>query len=119
MLFSLNMTSYSVGILSELVACLYLSLQGFRILRRRYITGKNTNRAEIDIIAKKKNLLIFVEVKHRKNLISGLDAVTQKQSLRLRQAAETYIVNSRWVGDARFDIIVISGYKITWIKAAI
>lgn len=114
-----NMTSYSVGIFSEFIACLYLRIHGFRILCRRYVTGRNTNRAEIDIIAKKKNLLIFVEVKHRKDLTAGLEAVTKKQSLRLRQAAETYIVKTRWVGDARFDIIVISGYKISWIKGAI
>lgn len=113
------MTSYSVGIFSEFVACMYLRIHGFRILRRRYITGKNTNRAEIDIIAKKKNLLIFVEVKHRKDLITGLDAVTKQQTRRLRQAAETYIVQTKWSGDARFDIIVISQHKITWIKGAI
>lgn len=113
------MTSYRVGILSEFIAAIYLRLHGFKILHKRYTTGKNTHRAEIDIIAKRANLLIFVEVKRRKDLISGLNAVTGKQSERLRKAAETYIARTRWMGDARFDIIVVNPHKITWIRGAI
>ena len=51
-----NRTYYQVGLYSEFLARMYLRLHGYRILKNRYITGKNTNRAEIDIIAQKKNL---------------------------------------------------------------
>lgn len=112
-------TSYQKGLLSELYARMYLRLHGFRIVRSRYVTGRNTNRAEIDIIARRNNLLIFIEVKHRPNLNCAIDAVTQHQSTRLRRAAETYIAQTGWHGDARFDIIAVCGWHIHWIKNAI
>lgn len=113
------MNTYKTGIWAEIVACIYLILHGFRIVRRRYVTGRYTNRAEIDIIARKKNLLLFIEVKHRPDITSGLNAITPRQSARLRSAAETYIAQTRWRGDARFDIIVITGRKIHWVRGAV
>ncbi len=113
------MNSYKSGLFSEFLACAYLRLHGFKILKRRYITGRNTGRAEIDIIAKRGDLIAFIEVKRRPNITSGLDAVTTSQSIRLRRAAETYIAQTNWYGNARFDIIVVTPYKIQWIRSAI
>lgn len=113
------MNSYKTGLISEFIARIYLRLHGFSILRRRYVTGRFTGRAEIDIIAQKKNLIAFIEVKHRPDTITGLAAVTTPQAARLRRAAETYIAQTGWTGDARFDIIVIAGGKIQWIRGAI
>ena len=83
------------------------------------MTGKNTNRAEIDIIAKHKNTIVFIEVKSRQTINAVWDAITPVQSARLRRAAETYLINKRWTGDARFDVIVVCGHKIYWAKNAI
>lgn len=114
------MNSYKIGLLSEFIAYAYLRLHGFKVLKHRYITGRYTGRAEIDIIAKRGNLLVFIEVKHRHDITVGLDSVTPAQATRLRRAAETYIINHNWTGDARFDIIVVESiYKIRWIRGAI
>ncbi len=113
------MNSYKTGIFSEILACIYLQLHGYKILHRRYITGKNTGRAEIDIIAKHGDLIAFIEVKRRKNIVKALDAVTPRQIIRLRRAAETYISHINWTGNARFDVIIITPFKIKWIHAAI
>lgn len=113
------MNSYKIGVFSEFMACMYLRLHGFHITRRRYVTGRNTGRAEIDIIARRKNLMIFIEVKHRHDVLTGLDAVTPAQSIRLRRAAETYIAQTKWMGDARFDIIVVTPRKIQWFRGVI
>ncbi len=112
-------TSYQIGIYSEFLARMYLRFHGYRILSKRYITGKKTNRAEIDIIAKHKNTIVFVEVKARQNIPAAWDAITPIQSARLRRAAETYLINKHWQGDARFDVIVVCGHKIYWAKNAI
>ena len=112
------MNSYKIGIFSEIVACAYLMLHGFRIVKRRYTTGRYTGRAEIDIIAKHGNLIIFVEVKKRKTISAGFDAITWTQIKRLRAAAETYLLQKRWMGNARFDVIIIHGFHINWIKQA-
>jgi putative endonuclease len=114
-----NKTSYTVGLYSEFLARMYLRFHGYRILKSRYITGKNTNRAEIDIIAKRKDTIVFVEVKARQNISAAWDAITPTQSARLRRAAETYLINKRWTGNARFDVIVVCGHKIYWAKNAI
>jgi putative endonuclease len=112
-------SSYTAGLFAEFLARQYLRLHGMKILKTRYITGKNTNRAEIDIIAKQKEVLVFVEVKRRSNLQSGFDAITKPQTARLRRAAETYISKSGWCGGARFDAIIVCGMKIFWIKNCI
>ena len=112
-------TSYTVGLYSEFLARMYLRFHGYRILKSRYITGKNTNRAEIDIIAKHKDTIVFVEVKARQNIPAAWDAITPTQSARLRRAAETYLINKHWTGNARFDVIVVCGHKIYWAKKAI
>ena len=112
-------TSYQIGLWSEFLARMYLRLHGYRILKSRYVTGKNTNRAEIDIIAKHKNTIVFVEVKARKNIESAWDAISTTQSARLRRAAETYLIQNHWMGGARFDVIIVCGHKIYWAKNAI
>ena len=111
-------TSYTSGLIAELFAKLYLRLHGFKILKSRFITGKNTGRAEIDIIANRGNLIIFVEVKRRKNITLAFNAISPKQINRMRLSAEHYIRQKRWIGDARFDVIAICGSKIHHIKNA-
>ncbi len=112
------MDSYKTGIFSEILACAFLMLHGFRIVQRRYTTGRHTSRAEIDIIAKRGNLIVFIEVKKRKTITAALDAITWTQIRRLRAAAETYLLKKRWMGDARFDVIIVHGHHIEWIKQA-
>ncbi len=112
-------SSYQRGLFAEFLARTYLRLHGFRIVESRYITGRHTNRAEIDIIARRGKLLLFIEVKNRPSLSRSFDAITATQSARLRSAAETYIARIGWTGNARFDVISVSGYKINWIKNCI
>ena len=112
-------TSYQIGLYSEFLARMYLRFHGYRILKSRYVTGKNTNRAEIDIIARRKNTIVFIEVKARKTIDAAWDAITMQQSARLRRAAETYLMQNHWMGNARFDVIVVCGHKIHWAKNAI
>lgn len=114
-----NKTSYTIGLWSEFLARWYLRFHGYSILKSRYITGKNTNRAEIDIIAKHKNTIVFVEVKNRQSVDAAWAAITPAQSARLRRAAETFLINKHWMGDARFDVIVVCKNKIYWAKNAI
>ena len=56
----LSKTSYTKGLFAEFLARTYLRFHGFSIVKTRYITGSNTNRAEIDIIARRGKLLLFI-----------------------------------------------------------
>jgi len=112
------MNTYKKGIFSEWYARMFLRLHGYTILKSRYVTGRNTGRAEIDIIAKKHNTIVFVEVKCRPDLMTAWDAISSIQMQRLRDAADTYLAKKRWIGDARFDVIAVCGWKIYWAKNA-
>lgn len=114
-----NETSYQSGLVAEWRARWFLRLRGFRIVASRYVTGRHTGRAEIDIIARRGNLLIFVEVKNRPNIESAWGAIGPRQSARLRAAANTYLARSGHRGDARFDVIIVVGRKLHWIQGAI
>ena len=114
-----SMNSYESGLFAELLAKMYLRMHGFRIIESRYITGRNTGRAEIDIIARRRNLMIFVEVKRRPDIETAWSAITPVQSVRLRRAAENFIMRNGWTGDTRFDVIMVCGLRIHWARGAL
>ena len=114
-----GMNSYESGLFAEFWAKMYLRLHGFHIVRSRYITGRNTGRAEIDIIARRGNLMIFVEVKRRPDVETGWSAITPAQSVRLRRAAEGFIAKTNWTGNARFDVILVCGLRVYWARGAL
>lgn len=111
--------TYQAGLFAEFLARMYLRFHGFGIVKSRYITGKHTKRAEIDIIARRGDLIAFIEVKNRPDVRTAFDAIGHAQSLRLRRAAETWIARNHWHGDARFDVVVVTGWHIRWFKNAL
>ncbi len=119
MRYSQIMNTYRRGLFAEFVARTHLRLHGFRILKSRYTTGRNTNRAEIDIIAQRGGLIVFIEVKAHQSDTSAWDAIDTRQSARLRRAAETYLGKRGWRGDARFDVMMVHGLRVKWIRGAI
>ena len=64
---------------------------------------------ELDLIAKKRELVVFVEVKLRKNDRFGAaaDAVTVAKQDKLRKAAESWLASHHCDAPARFDVIEI------------
>ncbi len=113
------MNTYQSGLFAEFWARMYLRMHGYRILRHRYVTGRNTGRAEIDIIAKRRNTIVFIEVKRRPTITAGWDAITPAQSVRLRRAAETFLARQPRQYDARFDVIIVCGLRIYHARGAI
>lgn len=93
------------GHVSEYLAALYLFLRGYRILAIRY----RTKLGEIDIVARRKTLIVFVEVKARAREGDAIDAVGFDTQRRIRAASEIWISRRR---DAhllsfRYDIIAM------------
>lgn len=89
----------------EEIACIFLQNKGYEILACNWIF----DRAEIDIIAKNDAILVFVEVKTRKNLHFGNpeDAVTLQKIAQIEKASLAYIETENYQGEVRFDIIAI------------
>ena len=72
---------------AESLAVLYLRLKGYRILAMRF----KCHAGEIDIIARKGDLAIFVEVKARTSERVAIDAVTATAQRRIRAASDVWL----------------------------
>jgi putative endonuclease len=94
-----------LGKLGEELAVEFLQKNGYKILETNWTFQK----AEIDIIAKKGNILAIVEVKTRSSIDFGLpqDAVKPKKIQLLVKAVNEYVVSKDLEMDVRFDIIAL------------
>ena len=94
------------GNLGEDAAVKYLKKKRYIILERTF----NVHGGEIDIIAKKGDYVIFVEVKTRTSddYGGGAEAVTYTKQQRIIKAAQNYLMKA---GDVpvRFDVVVVTG----------
>ncbi|MDP3494140.1 MAG: YraN family protein [Hyphomonadaceae bacterium] len=95
---------------AENAAALWLQLKGYRILDRR----ARTPACEIDLIATKKNMLVFVEVKSRRTQGAALESVTPQLRRRLEQAARIWVTSRHKLQKHlwRFDIVLLSPGKL-------
>ncbi len=96
----------NLGKQGEDLAAQHLKKMGLTILARNY----RQKTGEIDIIARDKNCLVFVEVKTRKSLRFGqpFEAVTQKKQAQLSKVALDYLSRNKLLDQsARFDVISI------------
>lgn len=100
----------TVGIFGENSVCTYLKHRGYKILDRNY----SNYFGEIDIIAKKGEYVIFVEVKTRKSDDYGnpADAVNYTKQQKIYRTAQSYILENNLDADYRFDIVEVM-YKPT------
>lgn len=104
------------GFEGESAAAAYLLGKNYEILERNYRCG----RAEIDLIVKKKNWLVFVEVKTRSGDAFGFpeEFVDHTKEQLILQAAENYIYKIDWQENVRYDIIAILRGEITHFEDA-
>ena len=93
------------GHVSEYVAALYLMLKGYRIVAFRY----RTKLGEVDIVARKRNLAVFVEVKARRDEMGAIDAVSQTAQRRIKAASDIWLSRQTdyAVLSQRYDIVAV------------
>ena len=104
------MSTHREGRRGEDLAAVYLRLKGYKILERNF----RVPQGEIDLICRKGDTIVFVEVKRRKTLSKGspLEAVNTKKISRISAAGAVYL--SRHTGEtlnARFDVVALSPSK--------
>ena len=87
------------------MACAHLKSRGYQIIAQ----NKRFGRAEIDIIAQREGVLVFVEVKLRSHGAFGPPEsfVSPAQADRYHEAATAYIEGVGWSGPIRFDIVAL------------
>ncbi len=101
-----RVAAFRTGLSAESQAAAFLIAKGYRILAKRF----RTPHGEIDLVAKKRNLLAFIEVKARASLDEAAYAVTPRQQARIIDAAQGWLVAhpEHAEFDLRFDAILIA-----------
>ncbi|MBT3765301.1 MAG: YraN family protein [Rhodospirillaceae bacterium] len=93
------------GRFAETICAWVLRLKGYRILAR----GFRVPVGEIDIIARRGRLLVFVEVKARRSQTEAAESLSFRQRERITRAAQAYIAKFPGLSDMdmRFDAMLI------------
>ena len=100
------------GHLAESVACFWLICKGYKILSRNFSCGKGTGRGEIDIIAFKKDTVVFAEVKYRHHFEKTAYAISLSNKKRTTAAAEHFIATHPDLKNygVRFDAVLFGRF---------
>jgi putative endonuclease len=98
------------GRLAETLAAWRLRLSGYRIVARGYRVAAG----EIDIVARRGRVLVFVEVKARRDLAAAAEAVRPRQAGRIVRAAEAFVqARPGFRGlDQRFDAVLVRPWRL-------
>jgi putative endonuclease len=101
-----RIAAFRLGLSAESRAALLLIAKGYRIAARRW----KTPFGEIDIVARRRSALVFVEVKARASDDEAAEAVTERTKRRIIAAAELWLAHhpddvQRAI---RFDVILVA-----------
>ena len=113
---------HEIGKIGEDLASKYLEAAGYTIIERNFMARQG----EIDIIAKDKKELVFIEVKTRTNTLYGkpVEAVNEPKQKHLISTAKYYLYSKHLENEfVRLDVIEVylreNSYKINHIKQSI
>lgn len=102
------------GCWGEDVAAAHLRRKGWRIIGRNVRPCRKDRRCELDIVAyvPGERQVVFVEVKtHRRHssYAGRLWAVDRRKKANLLRASANWIMDRKWHGNCRFDVIEVYG----------
>ena len=105
-----RVAAFRTGLSAESRAAAYLMAKGYRILAKRF----RTPYGEIDLVAKKRDLVAFIEVKARASLDEAAYAVTPRQQARIVNAAQAWLMThpDHAEFELRFDAILIAPRRL-------
>ena len=113
---------HETGKMGEDLSTKYLENLGYKIIQRNFVAKQG----EIDIIARDKQELVFIEVKTRTNTLYGnpVEAVNEPKKKHLISTAKYYLYLKHLENEfVRFDIIEVylseKSYRINHIKQII
>ena len=101
--------AYRRGHRSEWLAAAALMAKGYRIVARRY----RTKLGEIDLIARRGDLVAIVEVKARPTLAAAMDAIGGMSERRIEAAADLWLARQRDYArlSMRFDMVAVLPWR--------
>ena len=105
-----RVAAFRTGLSAESRAAALLMAKGYRILAKRF----RTPYGEIDLVARKRNLVAFIEVKARANFDDAAYAVTPRQQQRIIEAAQAWLMAhpEHASFELRFDAMLIAPRRL-------
>lgn len=105
-----RVAAHFTGLSAESRAAAYLVAKGYRILARRFRSPVG----EVDIVARRKGVLVFVEVKARRTLDDAAESLSPRQQRRIAAAAAAWLAANPddAGGDIRFDAVLVAPGRI-------
>jgi putative endonuclease len=105
-----RIAAFRVGLSAESRAAAYLIAKGFRIAARRFRSPVG----EVDIVARRGRLLIFVEVKARNRLDDAAESLLPRQQRRIAAAAAAWLAEhpNDVENYIRFDAVLVAPGRI-------
>jgi putative endonuclease len=105
-----RVAAFRVGLSAESRAAALLVAKGYRIVARRFRSPVG----EVDIVARRGRLLVFVEVKARARLDDAAEAVLPRQQRRIAAAAAAWLSEHPDDGEShiRFDVMLVAPGRI-------
>jgi putative endonuclease len=95
---------------SETLCVWHLWLRGWSVLARGFTVGRGSGAGEVDIIARRGDLVAFIEVKARADWEQAAEAVGERQRRRIVRAAEAFLATHPGLDDktVRFDAMLVA-----------
>lgn len=108
----------AIGSSYEELACAYLQDKGYRIADRNF----SMRGGELDIVARDKETVVFVEVRYRADDVHGspLETVNVTKQRRICRTAQFYLLKHGYPENVsiRFDVIAVTGDRIEHVENA-
>jgi len=96
--------AFRLGLSAESRAAAYLVAKGYRIVARRWRSPVG----EVDIVARRRQVLVFVEVKARARLDDAAESVTERQQHRIAASAWLAEHPDDMNSNIRFDAVLVA-----------
>lgn len=105
-----RVAAFRVGVSAEARAAALLLAKGYRIAARRFKTGVG----EVDIVARRGDTLVFVEVKARPDYDAAAEALLRRQQRRIVAAAEAWLAAHAddVQKNIRFDVVLVVPWRL-------
>ena len=107
---ALRQVAFRLGLSAETRAAAFLIAKGYRIAARRWRSPVG----EVDIVARRGNVLVFVEVKARNHLDDAAYSVTERQQRRIASAAAAWLAAKPEdvMRNIRFDAMLVAPRRL-------
>ncbi len=105
-----RVAAFRAGVSAEARAAVLLLAKGYRIAARRFKTGVG----EVDIVARRGDMLVFVEVKARPDYDTAAAALLPRQQRRIVAAAEAWLAAHAddVQKNIRFDVVLVVPWRL-------